>query len=98
METVMRWSVRIYGCLLVLYPAELRCRFGVDMAEVFEDVLRAALVERGGSGVADLWCTALWELASVGLPSRLQTTTIVAGTVSFAVSSLIAWIFFRAVG
>jgi hypothetical protein len=94
----MRWSGRIYGCLLVLYPRELRCRFGADMAEVFEDALRATMVERGASGVADLWYTALWELASVGLPSRLKTNTIVAGTLSFAVSSLIAWIFFRAVG
>jgi hypothetical protein len=98
METVMRWSARIYGYLLVLYPRDLRCRFGADMAEVFEDVLRAATAERGGSGVVDLWCTALWELASVGVPSRLKTDKIVAGTLSFAVSSFIAWFFFRAVG
>jgi hypothetical protein len=98
METAMRWSVRIYGCLLVLYPRELRCRFGADMVEVFEDVLRAAMVERGGSGVVDLWGTALWELTSVGVRSRLETATIVVVTASFAVSSFIAWIFFRAVG
>jgi hypothetical protein len=98
METAMRWSARIYGCLLVLYPCELRCRFGADMVEVFLELLRAAIVERGASGVVDLWCTVLWELASVGVPSRLKTGTIVAGTLSLAVSSFIAWIFFRAVG
>jgi hypothetical protein len=68
------------------------------MVEVFLDLLRAAIVERGASGVVDLWCTALWELVSVGVPSRLKTGTIVAGALSLAVSSFIAWIFFRAVG
>jgi hypothetical protein len=98
MESVVRWSVRIYRHLLILYPHELRCRFGAEMAEVFEDLLCAGMVERGAAGGAALWCTALWEFASVGIPSRLKASAILAGTLSFAVSSVIAWVFFRAVG
>jgi hypothetical protein len=98
MERIVRWSGWIYGYLLIAYPRELRRRFGANMVEVFEDQLYEAGVQRGRLGIVSLWRTALWELASVAIPSRLESTTVIAGTVSFLVSSAIAWIFFRSVG
>ncbi|MGB7731761.1 MAG: hypothetical protein WBL50_27330 [Candidatus Acidiferrum sp.] len=98
MEPIIRWSGWIYGCLLIAYPRELRVRFGADMVEVFEDQLSEAVMQCGRSGIVSLWGTALWELASVAVPSRLESTAVIAGAVSFLVSSAIAWVFFRSVG
>jgi hypothetical protein len=98
MELMIRLSGLIYRWLLVFYPAELRCRFGADMVEVFEDLIEDAVVERGATGIVWLWSTVLCEFVTVGLPSRLSTGAVIAVTLSFAVSSVIAWVFFRAVG
>ncbi len=98
MELIIRWSGWVYGCLLIAYPRKLRRRFARDMVEVFEDQLYEAAMQRNRSGIVSLWRTALWELASVGVPSRLESTTVIAGVVSFLVSSTIAWVFFRSVG
>lgn len=98
MELMIRWSGWIYGCLLIAYPRELRRRFGADMIEVFEEQLCEAATQCGRSGIVSLWRTALWELASVAVPSSLESTTVIAGAVSFLVSSAIAWVFFRSVG
>jgi hypothetical protein len=98
MELMIRLSGLIYRWLLLLYPAELRCRFGVDMVEVFEDLISDAVVERGVLGIVWLWSTVFWEFVSVGLPSPLTTSAVIAATLSFTVSSVIAWVFFRAVG
>ena len=51
MELMIRLSGLIYRWLLVFYPAELRCRFGADMVEVFEDLIEDAVVERGATGI-----------------------------------------------
>jgi hypothetical protein len=49
------------------------------MVEIFEDLLcEAAAAQRGGVGIALVWRTALWELISVGLVSRLQSTAVIA--------------------
>ena len=68
------------------------------MVEVFEDLLCAVAPQRGVRGMAPIWRTALWELLSVGMVSRLQSTEVIAGILSLILSSLIAWQFFRFVG
>jgi hypothetical protein len=98
MESMLLINGRIYRYLLSLYPKELRRRFGADMMEVFEDLLSDAYSERRAIGIASLWCNALWEFASVALPTRLSSPAIIAATLSFVVASAIAWVFFRAVG
>jgi hypothetical protein len=97
MKPLVRWSVPIYRSLLLLYPRELRSRFAGDMVEVFEDLLSEAVLARGVEGLAAVWCTALWECLSVGARSRLKSSAVITGGVSFAVSFAIAWAFFRAV-
>ncbi len=98
MEMAVQLSSRMYRWLSYLYPRELRGRFGVSMVEVFEDQLAEERQRRGISGIVSVWSTALWEVASVGMLARLNSTEMIAGTLSLLVSSLIAWIFFRTVG
>ena len=97
MELVVRVSVWVYRGLLVMYPRELRARFAADMAEVFEDWLRESAKAHGPSAVAAVWSTALAELA-VALPAGLEPNVIIAAGLSLVVSSLITWVFLRAVG
>ncbi len=98
MKPIMPNSRWMYELLLHVYPRELRSRFGADMVEVFEDLLTEATREGGAVGIASLWCTAVWELVSIGVPSRVKSTGVIAGTLSFLVSTAIAWVFFHAVG
>lgn len=98
MERMVQVSVCVYRNLLRVYPRELRARFATDMAEVFEDLLQDAATERGTAGIVDLWRNALVEFATVALPARLKPDVIIAGSLSFVVSSLITWVFLYAVG
>jgi hypothetical protein len=96
-ELLFRISVWIYHGLLLAYPRQLRAHFEADMSEVFEDLLREGAEAAGAKGIAATWCTALGELA-VAVPARLQPNVILAAGLSFVVSSLITWVFLRAVG
>jgi len=88
----------LYRQLLICYPRDLRVKFGEEMVEVFGEMTADALAKRNLEKIPQLWATAFWELASVGLPQRLQSTTAIACGVSFLLSGVIAWGFFRAVG
>ena len=98
MQPLTRISLLIYGCSLWLYPSELRRRFGAEMLDVFAELVAETSGQRGRCGVASLWWTTLSESVTVGLSSRLQSTSVIAGAVSFSIASLIAWFFFRSVG
>jgi len=98
MNPMVRASVYVYRCLLLVYPRELRARFSTDMAEIFEDLLCEAVDQGGPREVAALWCTVFVEPAAVALPSRLKPNVIIAGGLSFVLSSLITWVFLHAVG
>lgn len=98
MPTFIRLSTFAYAQLLIFYPRELRQKFGAHMVELFEDLLRELPPHRPTAAFLRLWRTALWELASVGIVSRLQETALIAAAASILLSSLLAWFFFRAVG
>jgi hypothetical protein len=98
MERFIQASVWVYGKLLAVYPREVRVRFASDMTEIFEDLLHDAAAQRGAAGIVVQWRRALLEFATVALAARLESHLIIAGTLSFVVSSLITWIFLRAVG
>jgi len=98
MQPVTRISLLIYGCSVWLYPSELRKRFGAEMLDVFAELVAQTLAQRGPRGVASLWWITLTESVTVGLSSRLHSTLVIAGVVSFSIASLIAWFFFRSVG
>lgn len=98
MERIIHASVWAYRNLLRVYPRELRARFAADMAEVFEDLLHDAAEQGGVAGIVELWRDACVEFVAVALPARLKPDMIMAGGLSFVVSSLITWIFLHAVG
>ena len=88
-------QTRIYTYLLVLYPADVRRRFGRAMVEIFEDLIG----EAGSAGaVAGIWALAVRELLTVAIPLRLENTRVFAAAVSLLLSSFLAWFFFRSVG
>jgi hypothetical protein len=97
MTKTIRLSRFVYGYLLIFYPRELRCRFGTEMMDVFEDLMCEAVLQRGPAGMVSLWGSALWELLSVAAPLRLCNTTVIAGALSFVASSALFLAFFRAV-
>jgi len=88
-----RVSRMVYSGLLTLYPPDLRRRFGAEMEEVFEELLRAA-AQSGANSVAAVWSRALWELLAVALPQRLASETVMAGAISFLTASGLFLAFF----
>jgi len=84
-----------YSGLLILYPRDLRRKFGAEMVEVFEDLTREAMVRNGPRGMAMMWGSALWELLTVAIPARLASNTVMAGALSFLASSALFLVFFR---
>jgi hypothetical protein len=89
----LRVSRVLYSGLLILYPRDLRRRFGAEMEEVFEESLCAA-AERGSPSVAAVWSCALWELLTVALLQRLASETVMAGAISFLAASGLFLTFF----
>ncbi len=98
MENLIRLNCFLYSRLLVFYPRELRQKFGTHMVEVFEDLLLELPPRRAAAAYLSLWRIALWELASVGVLSRLQSTAFIAAAASVLFSSLLMWSFFRVMG
>jgi hypothetical protein len=96
MPAALRASCFAYRMLLVLYPAELRQRFGEEMIEVFRDQFRDQWMRRpiGCMRVAFVACR---EIFSVALPSQLQSSVVIAATLSFMSSSALFLGLFRAV-
>jgi hypothetical protein len=97
MTKIIRLSRFVYGHLLIFYPRELRCSFGTEMMDVFEDLMYEAVLQSGPAGMVSLWGSALWELLSVAAPLQLCNTTVIAGALSFVASSALFLVFFRAV-
>jgi hypothetical protein len=91
---VIRTSRLLYVGLIFLYPRDLRYRFGMEMADVFEDLMREAAMWRGAQGIILLWGSVLWELLTVALPSRLASSPLMAGALSFLASSALFLVFF----
>jgi hypothetical protein len=94
---VVRASRMLYAGLIVFYPREVRGRFGIEMADVFEDLIRDAAAERGWRGIFWPWGSVLRELLTVALPLRLASNLVMAGAISFLASSVLFLVFFRAV-
>ena len=69
--TVMaRLSERVFGWLLLLYPAELRLQYGVEMARAFRDEARDAQRRDRRSALGRLWLKACADLARTRWTTR----------------------------
>lgn len=77
----LRWSLRAYPRLLILYPEDLRRDFGPDMLEAFAHDLSAAHSVKGAIRV---WRITLRELIHIGLPGWLRTPAVVVPALSAA--------------
>jgi hypothetical protein len=97
MPQCQRISCFAYGLLLSVYPSEFRRRFGVEMRQVFADQLNGEGSLRGILGVLSVWRSAGWEILSVAVPLQLCNSTVIAGALSFVLSSALCLAFFRAV-
>ena len=92
---IVRLSRVVYTGLLIFYPRELRHKFGAEMVDVFEAMMRDTIVERGPTGTISLWGSALWELLAVAVPSLLASNAVMAGAISFLASSVLFLVFFQ---
>ncbi|HSR69792.1 MAG TPA: ADOP family duplicated permease [Acidobacteriota bacterium] len=72
MNTVLRGSERIYRLLLYLFPAEMRRRFGRDMAELFRDRMRCALRHGGTAGLLGGWTRSFFDLFSSAFMEHIR--------------------------
>jgi len=76
-----------YRVLLWLYPADLRDAYGQDMANVFDQQLWTAWVNRGTRGVAVAGCRAINELFTIAIPRRLMSDRAIAAALSLIITS-----------
>lgn len=76
MNRMLHASVSLYKALLVLYPPEVRNRFGSEMAETFAQQLTDAWAEERASGVLKVWALALPELFWIALAGQVLRPAI----------------------
>ncbi len=93
MADTTRLNRFVYEQLLIVYPQDFRSRFGPEMADVFDEAMHDAVVQRGLVGAASLWLTSLWELATTAMGSWLKNEKLMAGAVAFFVAAfLFVWL------
>jgi len=78
-----------YRALLWLYPSDLRHRYGRDMTDIFEQVLRSEWARRGMRGVAATGCRAIGELLTIAIPGQLASEWMIATSLLLALNSAV---------
>src|SRR6185369_886345 len=68
-----KWSTRLYGLLLLAYPAEFRREYGSEMAHMFGDLCREEQRHAGARGLAAVWARAIWDVAVSAPVERMDT-------------------------
>ncbi len=96
MTSAVRASCGLYKMLLFMYPGDFRLRFGSEMVTTFSDLICCEWEHHGLPGVARVWRSALGEVFSVAVPLQLQTSIVVAISLSFLCSSALFLTIFRA--
>jgi hypothetical protein len=84
MTRFLRWSLRAYRGLLILYPDDLRRDFGPEMLEAFGHDLAVECAGRSIRGVLRVWRITLRELIHIALPAWLQTPAVAVAALSTA--------------
>jgi hypothetical protein len=77
----LRWNLRAYRSLQILYPDDLRRDFGPDMLEAFAHDLSA---ECSLKSAVRVWRITLHELVRIGLPAWLQSPAVAVPALSAA--------------
>ena len=76
LTTVVRTSCCVYRFLLPLYPSTLRCQFGSDLAEVFEQQIQGECEQLGFTGVVHVWSCVAAEVIENALPREFRWARI----------------------
>ena len=87
MTSTVRASCSLYKMLLFTYPRDFRLRFESEMVTTFSDLICEEWEHNGLPGVARVWRCALGEVFSAAVPLQLQSSIVVAMSLSL-VSSL----------
>jgi|SRR5579863_167560 len=82
MASAVRASCGLYKMLLFVYPNDFRLRFGSEMVTTFSDLICDAWEENGLPGIARVWTTTLGEVFSAALPLQLQSSMVIATSLS----------------
>ena len=86
MTSGVRASCGLYKILMFAYPADFRLRFGSEMITTFSDLIGDEWKHNGLPGVAQVWRSALEEVFSAAVPLRLQSSIVVATSLSLVSS------------
>jgi hypothetical protein len=86
MTRAVRASCGLYKMLLFAYPGEFRLRFGTEMVTTFSDLISDEWEQNGLPGVARVWWSTLGEVFSAALPLQLQSSIVVATSLSLVSS------------
>ena len=68
-------SERLYGALLMLYPAAFRRRYAAEMRGDFGELSREGLEEGGGTELARVWASTLSDLVVTAIKERSTVPT-----------------------
>jgi hypothetical protein len=68
--TLLAFFNQLFRLLLHVYPASFRREFGLEMAQVFRDDMRATLREDGLTGMAILWFITALDLIKTAFVER----------------------------
>ena len=66
-SSILEVSHQVYKNTLVFYPKDLRCDFGNDMVEVFDQQALEAYCRSGFWGLLRVWFGAAQEIVTVGV-------------------------------
>jgi hypothetical protein len=69
-NTLLALSDRIYRLLLIAYPDDFRRTYGAEMAQVFHDSCRDAIVRASAVGIAEVWLRTIGDLIVSALKER----------------------------
>src|SRR5687767_9041918 len=94
--TLLHANSAVFRQLLVLYPPELRARFGDEMVLVFGEQITEAWHAARLSGLVRIWLRAIWELATIAVPQRVFAPVVLAGAVSLIAASVVFLALLRA--
>jgi len=94
--TLLDANSAVFRQLLVLYPRELRARFGDEMVLVFGEQISEAWRAARITGLARIWLRALWEVATIAVPQRVLVPVVFAGAVSLIAASAVFLVLLRA--
>jgi hypothetical protein len=88
MSGLMRLNSRAYGAVLLLYPAELRRDFGMEMRELFGEDLADAWRSSGVAGVLRVWWCAVCEILRIAIPGQIENPAFAVPVIAFAFNVL----------